>query len=257
MIVIDKLCYQSGLRYVNGTEKFLYAVLTLVFCIGARSFAVAGTVFIINGILTVWKGEIPLSRYLKLLTVPAVFLILGTAAILVNLSDVPMDAFAIEAGRWYITGSRASVLEGLRLCAVAMASVSCLYFLSLNTTMTDILGVLARFHTPPLLIELMMLIYRFIFILLESASAIRTSQEARMGYRNFRLSLRSFGTLSVSLFIRAIRRSSAMYDAMESRCYDGRIRVLPCERSAQKKEIALIAGYEMLLAAAMIWSVIG
>ena len=30
MIVIDKLCYQSKLRYENAGEKFAFAVLTLL-----------------------------------------------------------------------------------------------------------------------------------------------------------------------------------------------------------------------------------
>ena len=75
MILIDKLCYQSKLRYVNATEKFVYAVLSLVFCIVSRSAAAAVLVFLANGILTVGKGKIPLSHYIKLLLVPAAFLL--------------------------------------------------------------------------------------------------------------------------------------------------------------------------------------
>ena len=145
MILIDKLCYRSGLRYVNATEKFVYAVLSLVFCVVSGSVAVAVPVFLINGILTVGKGKIPLSRYIRLLLIPAAFLILGTAAILLNVSAVPLDAFAFPIGKWYLTGSVKSVIRVCRLCITALAAVSCLYFLSLNTTMTDILGVLRNF----------------------------------------------------------------------------------------------------------------
>ena len=99
MILIDKLCYQSGLRYVNAAEKFVYAVLSLVFCIASSSAVVAFLVFLTNGILTVGKGRIPLSHYIKLLLVPAVFLLLGTVAILIEFSRVPMDAFAFQIGR--------------------------------------------------------------------------------------------------------------------------------------------------------------
>ena len=68
--------------------------------------------------------------------------------------------FAFPVGDWYITGSRDSVRDGALLWAVALSAVSCLYFLSLNTTMTDILEVLRKLHVPALLIELMLLIYR-------------------------------------------------------------------------------------------------
>ena len=180
MIVIDKLCYRSRLRYVNASEKFLYTVVTLVICVAGRSPAAAAAAFAANGILTVRKGGIPLSRYIRLLMVPLAFLILGSAAVIVNVSEAPLDAFAFPVGDWYITGSRDSVRDGALLWAVALSAVSCLYFLSLNTTMTDILEVLRKLHVPALLIELMLLIYRFIFVLLETASAITTAQKSRL-----------------------------------------------------------------------------
>ena len=254
MIVIDKLCYCSRLRYVNASEKFLYTAATLAICVAGRSFAAAAAAFAVNGILTVRKGGIPLSRYIRLLMMPLAFLIPGSAAVIVNVSKMPLDAFAFPVGDWYITGSRDSIREGALLWAVAFSAVSCLYFLSLNTTMTDILEVLRKLHVPALLIELMMLIYRFIFVLLETASAIEISQKSRLGDRNFRTKARAFGSLGSCLFIRAFRRANALYDAMESRCYDGTIRVLSGERPMKGKEICYIAVFEIILLAVTIGS---
>ena len=256
MILIDKLCYQSKLRYVNATEKFVYAVLSLVFCIVSRSAAAAVLVFLANGILTVGKGKILLSHYIKLLLVPAAFLLLGTAAMLIDLSRAPMDAFAFRIGEWYLTGSTASLTRVCRLWITALSAVTCLYFLSLNTTMTDILEVLRKMRLPTLLIELMMLIYRFIFLLLETASAIMTAQESRLGNRDYRTKVRSVGAMASALFVQSMRRSDALYDALESRCYDGTIRVLSQERPAKKKEIVGIALFESLLLLITIWSII-
>ena len=109
MIVIDKLCYYSKLRYVNASEKFIYSIITLLFCVVSRSIAVALLVLLANGILTVKKGGIPLSRYRKLLMIPLAFLFLSTLAIIVNISRTPLDAFALSVGSYYITGSRASL----------------------------------------------------------------------------------------------------------------------------------------------------
>ncbi len=80
MIIIDKLCYRSKLRYVSAAEKLLYAVSSLMICVLTRSYAAALIVFIANGILTVGKGKIPLSCYVRLLMIPIVFLIVGTGA---------------------------------------------------------------------------------------------------------------------------------------------------------------------------------
>ena len=254
MIVIDKLCYQSKLRYVNASEKFVYAVLTLILCVASRSVLTAAVVFFVNVWLTVAKGGLPLARYGKMLLIPAAFLLVSTAALVVNLSRVPLDAFAFPMGGWYLTGSTASVLEALRLCCKAFAAVTCLYFLSLTTVMTDILGVLRKLHIPGLVIELMMLIYRFLFLLMETASAIITSQNSRLANRDYRTKLRSFGGMGSALLVRSIKRSGALYDAMEARCYDGELKVLPEERPAKKREILFIAGYETVLLGMAVWS---
>lgn len=255
MLLIDKLSYQSKLRYVNASEKLVYALLTLVLCVLSRSVKVAVLVFAVNGVLTVGKGGIPLFRYIKLLMIPLAFLAAGTAAVMINVSRIPMDAFALPAGEWYITGSCEGIRRGLRLCITALSAVSSLYFLSLNTVMTDILCACRKLHFPSLLTELMLLIYRFIFVLFETASSITVSQQSRLGNRSFKTRIRSFGKLGSSLFILALKRSGALYDAMESRCYDGSIRVLSREQPAKAGEIAVIALYGAVLV--LVWLLCG
>ncbi len=255
MLLIDKLSYQSKLRYVNASEKLVYALLTLVLCVLSRSVKVAVLVFAVNGVLTVGKGGIPLFRYIKLLMIPLAFLAAGTAAVMINVSRIPMDAFALPAGEWYITGSCEGIRCGLRLCITALSAVSSLYFLSLNTVMTDILCACRKLHFPSLLTELMLLIYRFIFVLFETASSITVSQQSRLGNRSFKTRIRSFGKLGSSLFILALKRSGALYDAMESRCYDGSIRVLSREQPAKAGEIAVIALYGAVLV--LVWLLCG
>lgn len=247
MIAIDKLCYNSGLRYVNAAEKAAFAGATLLICVANRSLLMAGIVLMTMGILTVKKGGIPFVRYLRMMCWPLGFLLLSTLAIMVNLSGTPLDLFAVPVGKWYLTGSREGVVQGVRLTATALASVSCLYFLSLSTPLTDILAVLARCHCPAILVELMLLIYRFIFVLLDIASSISTAQDARLGKKDLKTALRSFGMLGTALFVRAMKKSGVLYDAMEARCYDGRIRVLKEDYPPKKKEICGILIYEAAL----------
>ena len=94
MIVIDKLCYNSRLRYENASEKFAFAVITLCICVMSRSIAVACIVLAVTGILTVCKGGVPVLRYVKFLTAPLAFLLLSTIAIMFHISRTPLDLFA-------------------------------------------------------------------------------------------------------------------------------------------------------------------
>ena len=104
------------------------------------------------------------------------------------------------------------------------SSVSVCMSLSFNTPMTEILDVLKRLHFPGLFIELMLLTYRFIFILMEGASAIMTAQKARLetGMQTFDPVFP--GQMASVVFVRALKQSDALYNAMGIRCYDGEIR---------------------------------
>lgn len=247
MLTIDKLCYNSKLRYVNAGEKFAFTMFTLLLCVCSRSIVIACIVLTATGILTVYKGGIPLFRYVRFMTVPLAFLILSTLAIIFNISRTPLDLFAIPIGNWYLTGSKEAILYALQLILTALSSVSCLYFLSFNTPMPDILNVLGSLHCPKILMELMLLIYRFIFILLSVSSAITNSQHSRLGNKDYKTSLKSFSALASVLLVRSFKRANALYDAMESRCYDGTIRVLNETYPPDKRHILAIIIFEMLL----------
>lgn len=245
--MIDTLCYYSQLRNVNTSLKIMLSCITLLLCTISRSVFVAVMTFSAATVCTVVCGKIRLRHYLKLLRIPLVFLLIGTLTIIVNISKTPLDAFAISIGSVYLTGSMADILFGLRLICTAFASVSCLYFLALSTPVTDFVLALSRLHMPSLLLELMLLIYRFIFLLLEMAHQISIAQKARLGNCNYRTSLRSFGTLLSALLIRSVRQSGILFDALESRGYHGEIRVLEEVIPPRRHEICLFIIFELSL----------
>lgn len=257
MTTLDKFCYSSKLRYVNPMEKVLLAVLTLIFVVVSRSIALGAAVFFIMSYLTVRLGGLSLRRYVKLVLIPLTFIILSTLAIIINISPVPLDAYAIKVGEVYITTGFESIRRCITLTVTAMSGVSCLYFLTLNTTITDILIVLRRLKCPQLICELMLLIYRFIFVLLEISHNIKTAQLSRLGYGTYRNSLRDFSSLSQTLFIRAMRKSNALYDSMESRGYDGEIRVLEESTEIDKKRMTAIVIFETVLLGFCLWIKLG
>ena len=247
MFEIDTLCYHSKLRERNAEIKFAFTVLTLFICVWNRSIVIAAIVFATTGFLTVCVGGIPATRYIRLLCIPFFFLLLSTLTVVINFSKTPLSGYAICLGTFYITAGKDTILFAVQIFCTAFGAVSCLYFLSLSTPMTDLIAVLERLHGPSLFIELMLLIYRFLLVLAELASSISTAQKARLGNRNFRTSFSSFGALLSVLFIRAIQKSGRLYDAMESRCYDGTIRVLHQQYPVKRKELFLCIGYELLL----------
>ena len=63
------------------------------------------------------------------------------------------------------------------------------------------------------------MIYRFIFVFLETSLTIYQAQHSRLGYRTARLGLHSLSLLISSLFFQVFQRARELTIAMDSRGY--------------------------------------
>lgn len=249
MMMIDKIAYASPWRKKSPYIKSAVAVGTLLICVCARSFVVSCLVLMIMGWLTVMRSRTSLSHYMKLMAAPLVFLALGTVVIAVNFTSQPMDLFNIAVGSGYIAVSRYSLMYSIRLILVSLASVSCLYFLNLTTPMLDLIAVLRSLKCPWLIVELMTMIYRYIFVLLDMAVAISQAQDCRLGNRDAKTAIYSMGTMLSVVLMKALSRASQLFDAMESRCYDGKLELLQESWESRPGERFATAAYLVALSA--------
>lgn len=252
MVLIDKLAYSSQIRDRSPFVKGALAVGTLLICVVARSFVLSILILLEMGYLTVKFSRVSFYKYAGLMTAPLVFLLLSSIAIAVNFPKEPMDLLNIPIGEHYISVSTTSLMYALRLIFVALASVSCLYFLSLTTPMLDIVQVMKKFKMPWLMVEITILMYRFIFVLADMAAAIMLSQECRLGNITFKQKINSMGQMLSVLLIRALNKSNRLYEAMESRCYDGKIQVLWDTKKATKTEIVGVSALLLTMIAVSI-----
>ena len=80
-------------------------------------------------------------------------------------------------GGWLVVTGESQAMTGLVL-ARAVGAVSCLYFLSLTTPVPEVLSVLRRLRMPGVLLDLAILIYRYIFILQTACREMRDAAAA-------------------------------------------------------------------------------
>lgn len=227
MINIDNYAYMSKLKHSDPMKKLFFALLTLGVCLWANSIIVSFLVLLIMGWNTVYNGGIPFILFLKLLLVPMSFLVIGVLTIGINVSDNQAAfLYFVPVLETNIGVSQGGIQNAVRLFFKALGSVSCLYYLSLSTPIVELLTALRRLKVPKLLVELMGLIYRFIFLLLETAETMFTAQNCRLGYSSLSSAYRSLAALVSTLFIRAYKRSDELYTALEARGYDGELNVL-------------------------------
>lgn len=227
MIHIDHYAHLSKAKQIDPLSKITFTLLTLVNCLFLSNNWVSLTVIVIMAAYTVLKGGIPLGFFIRLLLLPGSFLVIGLVTLIVGIQ--PQSAGLLWAvplgGSWLGISPGGVALAGI-IFLKALGATACLYALSLTTPMVALLSAFRRMGLPSLFSDLMGLIYRFIFVLLDTAAAIMTAQHARLGYSSVRAGYSSFGTMLTMLLIRALKRSDDLYTALEARGYQGELAVL-------------------------------
>src|SRR3989304_4075106 len=127
--------------------------------------------------------------------------------------------FTIPVLHW--TGHAEGLSRGLLIMWRVVAGSSLVLFLSMSTPTNRLFTAAAWFKTPRILVELALLIYRYIFVLLDEVTTMRDAQRVRLGYHNWRQSISSFSVLGGSLILRAYDRAGRVFDAMLVRGYTG------------------------------------
>lgn len=226
IMLLDSYAYSNRWRHVHPVEKGLLSIVCLVAALASRSVVVPLVILLLMSGLILFGARIPLRFYLRLLTVPLVFLLVGTAMLAVSFSGGEISLGELPLLHLPVALSYAGIDQATMAMARSLGAVSALYFLALTTPMTEIVGLLRRLRVPELLLELMLLAYRHIFIFLENVRQIRLAQASRLGYSSVDSSWRSLAALGGNLLIRTLHRSRQLHRALLARGYDDELRYL-------------------------------
>ena len=167
-----------------------------------------------------------ISEYLKLLSIPLIFMIMSILAIIISISTEKTDMLTyFTVGSTYIGISKFGLMNALRILSRSIACLTCVYFLMLTTPFNQLIKVFKKLHIPDNVIEIAMLIYRFIFIFLEEVQEIYKSQEMKLGYMGMRNSYNSLGLLLNMLYKRMMKRYEDMSIALDMKLFDGKFHI--------------------------------
>ena len=242
VLVIDVYARRSRYFEWSPALKTAGCVLLLILCVASPSPWVPLTLALVLALLAVCGGGIHLHDYLALLSLPAAFLLLSALALLWDYAPVMDGVLAVHFWNGWLVVTAAAQARARLVIARALGAVSCLYFLSLSTTMPEILSALRQAHVPSVMTELAVLIYRYLFVLLSVCQSMKDAAASRMGYSGLARSIRTTGAVYGNLLAASFRRAGACFDAMESRCYNGELRFLEREKPVTLPAALLFGG---------------
>ncbi|PIX51860.1 cobalt ECF transporter T component CbiQ [Candidatus Aquicultor secundus] len=256
MLKIDQYAYINRIADMHPIEKSILALATMVICLAFSAPLTSVLVILFMAVLSILVAGIPARFYLKLMSLPLFFLVTGVLTVALNFTTTSPDSFlwGFRIGRYWFGATGVSLALAGNLFLKALGAVSCLYFLSLTTSMLEIFAMLKKLRLPPLFIELMSLVYRFIFVLLETTDRIYISQASRWGYANIKNTYRSLGQLVTNLFTKSHHNSQMLFTTLMSRCYQGELNVLENSYTLSKRNLLMITFVETALLVTGLWS---
>ena len=216
-MILDRLAHSNRWQGRHPGEKGLFVAGLLAITLFQPPLIAAPVVLLVTGVAAVVGAGIPLGFFLRVLALPAGFLLLGAPVLLLS-----VDTSAGLTLNFAAQGVRL-VLE---VTARSLAAFSCLLLFAMTTPVTDWLPLLARVGVPGVVVELVGLIYAFFFLLIDTAAAIAKAQSARLGYGGFRHGLRDLGQLIAMLLPLAMDRAMRLEAGLAARGFEGRLPVL-------------------------------
>ena len=160
--------------------------------------------------------------------------------------------FSLDIMGMKVLGHNDGLMEGLMIASRILGAVSVMIVLGFSTPFTKFMATLSWMRMPKGFVEILMLAYRYIFLLLEDAMTIYHAQKNRLGYSSIKQGLVSFGTLTGSLVLKAFDHSQYITAAMIQRGYDGNI---PLLKHKPFKFSQVVAGVFIIVVMGVVWKI--
>ncbi|WP_139488608.1 cobalt ECF transporter T component CbiQ [Brevibacillus dissolubilis] len=255
---LESISHNNGLRDVTAGHKITFALLTLL------AVLVSGPLVQVTALVWVsyWivgGARVPTLFYLKMLLLPMLFVLVSLPALLLEWGSgtepvtAVQSAVSMEADTSHIfaslTISSSTTLyisydglqNALHLITRSIAAVSCMLFLLVTVPLTELLYTLRMLRLPAIFTELILLTYRFIFVLWGCAHELWVAQASRGGHQHLRHRIRDVGMLGAQLFTRSMQRYRGLSIALTARGYTGELRVVTSSEHTSSRRFLYLA----------------
>jgi cobalt/nickel transport system permease protein len=240
---VDKSAYSNALAKCSPVTKTFFALSALVISVSAQSIIVPILIFVICTILILGLAKVRAHLYIDLFLYPIFTVTLTCIIIALFGSGEPLIQIPLP---WTTLPLLGGISLSLNIFFRVVGSFSCLFFLVLTTSITDLCVLLRRGRVPQVLVEMSLLIYRYIFVFLEVSEKMDTAQRLRLRPSGWIKKIRSLALLAGSLFIRTLEQGERTLVAMNARGYNGTIRVIDDFPAPRKAMLLAIVVFDVI-----------
>jgi len=219
---IDKFAYQdSSIHRLDSRIKLVVLVIftALVISVPRHSLSILAC-YAVGPFAMLVIGGIPIRFALKHIVIVSPFvLVLAASCVLYGRSPV-----VVEFGPFTIH-TTTGWLQFFNILAKFIVTMLALIALVSTTRFAELLKGLEKLYVPKLLVVQLGFLYRYIFVLIDSAHHILRARAGRkLRYLGAKAELKTAGAMVGSLLIRSINTAERISMAMQARGFDGTFR---------------------------------
>ena len=201
--------------------KFLLVISLLIVSLLSTSLLIPIVVFAIGMMLLIRSTRLRFPRVISLALVEGVLIFLIGALIiaLVTKGGAVLVSFQVLGLQMSITEE--GLQRGLQVFLRALAGVAVMLFFATSTPIPHFASALRQLKVPSYLAELVILVYRYSFLLFEQLQVLYTAAQCRVGFRGAKNKMRTTAQLAVGLFIRSMEVADRSQIALYCRNFKG------------------------------------
>jgi cobalt/nickel transport system permease protein len=163
--------------------------------------------------------RIPAKLVAARLSVP--FSIVAVLVVIQTFITGTTPIFAFTFAGWTLTAKAEGLRQGILLGSRVLGALSVVFLLSIVTPAHRIFQALRWFRISRNWLEIAILMYRYIFVLMDRVADLAAAQRLRLGYTARGRAFASFTALTGATIIHSLEQAQRTHDAMRLRGYRG------------------------------------
>ena len=221
MFAIDELAYASPMRHWPPLGKFLLVMALLIVSLVSSSLVIPVVVFIIGMALLFFSTHMRFPKVIALAILEGMAIFLIGALIIAFVTREGKALFDLDLLSMHLSLTEGGLQRGLTVYLRALAGITVMLFFATSTPIPHFAAALKQLRIPTYITELVILVYRYSFLLFEQLDVLYTAAQCRVGFRGTRNKFRTTGKLAVSLFIKSLEVAERSQIALYCRNFKG------------------------------------
>lgn len=221
-IQMDALAYSSRMLHWPPLGKLLLVIVVLIVNIMTDSVITAFAVMALGLILMAYSTNMRIPFILAVFIAEAILILIVACGIISINGDTSQPCIWSADFLWmdfYMTAD--SFNQAWLVMIRAIAGITMMMAFATSTPIPHLAQALRQIRIPDEICEIVVLIYRYAFLLLERLDTMWSAASSRLGFSGFRHTMKTTASIAVGIFTSSMNLADKAQVSLECRGYRG------------------------------------